>query len=132
MPACLDAWALIALLDDEPPAARVEQLIDAGGCVMSWINAGEVRYAQARRGKAAQVDRAISLLPAHVQLVDATGPRALAAAVLKTQVPLSYADCFAATTAIEFGVPLATGDPGLLALADPAGAVPGFAVIDLR
>lgn len=127
MPACLDAWALIALLDDEPAAAQVEQLIRDGGCMMSWMNVGEVRYALHRRGAGQQVDRAIAMLPAHVDLVDATGARVMAAAALKARVPLSFADCFAATTAMEFGAPLATGDPGLLALGEP-----GLAVIDLR
>lgn len=127
MAACLDAWALIALLDDEPAAGEVEQLIRDGGCVMSWINVGEVRYAEARRGQADQADRAIAMLPAHVDLVDATGPRVMAAARLKSSIALSYADCFAAATAIEFGVPLATGDAGLLALDQP-----GLRTIDLR
>lgn len=127
MAACLDAWALIALLDDEPAAEAVEQLIGGGGCVMSWINVGEVRYAEARRGQADEADRAIAMLPAHMELVDASGPRVLAAARLKSRVALSYADCFAATTAMEFGVPLATGDVGLLGLAEP-----GLRTIDLR
>lgn len=127
MAACLDAWALIALLDDEPAAGAVEQLITGGGCVMSWINVGEVRYAEARRGNADQVDRAIAMLPPHVDLVDATGPRVLAAARMKSRHALSFADCFAATTAAEFGVPLATGDAGLLGLAEP-----GLRTIDLR
>ena len=127
MPGCLDAWALIALLDDEPPARQVEELIRGGGCMMSWMNVGEVRYALHRRGAGEQVDRAIAMLPAHVELVEATGPRVMAAAALKARVPLSFADCFAATTAVEFGAPLATGDPGLLALGEP-----GLVVIDLR
>ncbi len=126
MASCLDAWTLIALLDDEPAAGRVEQLIRDGGCVICWINVGEVRYAQARRGKADAVDQAIATLPAHITLVDATGSRVLAAARLTSRLALPYADGFAAATAIELGIPLATGDSGLLALDEV-----GLHVLDL-
>lgn len=128
MTACLDAWALIAFLDDEPAADAVEAYVTQGGCVMSWVNAGEVQYVQERKGYGDAVRVALAGLASHGALVDATGPRVRAAATLKARVRgVSFADCFAATTAIEFRVPLLTGDPGLLALNEP-----GLQVVDLR
>jgi len=42
---------------------------------------------------------------------DATEERILAAARLKTEYPISYADAFAASLAQELGASLVTGDP---------------------
>lgn len=48
----------------------------------------------------------------------ATDDRVLAAATLKIKHTLSYADVFAASTAIELDATLITGDPELIALQD--------------
>ena len=127
MSACLDAWALIAMLTREPAPPRARDLIAGGGCAMSWINVGEVRYTQARRRPEEDVLLALSHLTGFIDLIDVTGPRVMRAAELKARSTVSYADCFAATTAIELRLPLATGDAGLLALDEP-----GLEVIDLR
>ena len=41
------------------------------------------------------------------------------AARLKARAPIALGDCFAAVTAASHGLILLTGDPELLALADP-------------
>ena len=127
MTACLDAWAVVAWLEDGEGSAALERHLASGRCCMSWINAGEVHYVVTRRASIAMADRVISQLRADVELVDATGGRAIAAAGIKAAHRMSYADCFAVATALEFGVPLLTSDAEIL-----DAAVPGLEVVDLR
>ena len=94
---------------------------------MSWVNAGEVHYVVARRASPQAADQVISQLGADVDLVDATGPRTMAAAGINATHRMSYADCFAVATALEFRVPLVTSDPEII-----CANVPGLEVIDLR
>jgi predicted nucleic acid-binding protein len=94
---------------------------------MSWVNAGEVHYVVARRASPQVADQVISQLGADVDLVDSTGPRTIAAAGIKATHRMSYADCFAVATALEFRVPLITSDPEII-----RANVPGLEVIDLR
>jgi ribonuclease VapC len=46
-----------------------------------------------------------------VDLIEAGKARALAAAEIKAQYPLSYADAFAVAAAMEFSAAIVTGDP---------------------
>lgn len=121
----LDSWALIALLNKERPAsAEVEELLQkaADGQVflaLSIINLGEIYYIVGRnRGSQAAddfLDR-ISQLPIH--LIQADKPRVLAAARLKMDHSISYADAFSTAAAMELDATLLTGDPELLLLSD--------------
>ena len=126
MTACLDAWAVIAWLEDDPAAAGMEQHIGSARCCMSWVNAGEVHYVVHRRTDRRTADGVISQLRADVDLVDATGSRALAAAAIRASHRMSYADCFAVATAMEFGVPLITRDAEIA-----SAGILGLEVIDL-
>ena len=126
MTACLDAWAVIAWLEDDPAAAQIEAHIGGARCCMSWVNAGEVHYVVHRRTDRHTADRVIAQLRADVDLIDATGSRALDAAAIKASHRMSYADCFAVATALEFGVPLITRDPEII-----AAGISGLEVIDL-
>ncbi len=122
----LDAWALIALLQKEEPAAgRVHALISQAQTdeqlqlLMSLMNLGELFYIVGRlRGQdeARQTVADIRQLP--LTLLEATEERIFAAARLKMIYRLSYADAFAAAAAQEFQATLLTGDPELIALAD--------------
>lgn len=79
---------------------------------MSEINAGELYYTIARHmglDKAEETLANLSTIP--VALVPTTWDLIVAAARLKAQWPLSYADCFAAATAIARGATIITGDP---------------------
>jgi PIN domain nuclease of toxin-antitoxin system len=122
----LDAWAVLAVLNDEPPAARVEQAIDEEVGVISWINLGEVLYrAIPRRGERRAMD-AVRAVSRRLQVEDVDAPLVLDAARLKAAHRLSYADAFCVATAQRHGAPLYTGDPEIVALPDLV------EVVDLR
>ncbi len=126
---CLDAWALLAWIQDEAAADRVAKFLaegKAGGdtAAVSVINLGEVYYAIARNRseEAADAfwhDAKRGTLP--LAVIEATAPRVRAAARLKARFPISYADAFAMSTALEMKAPLATGDPEIRAAAPAAG-----------
>jgi predicted nucleic acid-binding protein len=113
----LDAWAVLALLQGEEPAAsRVKQLLSAAQgedpeLFISIINLGEVVY---RVGKVKGEDEAwqtldqIRRLP--LTVVPAGEESVFAAARFKMHHAISYADAFAAATADELGATLLTGD----------------------
>jgi uncharacterized protein with PIN domain len=124
--ACLDAWAVVAWLENDPAAAQLEAHIAGARCCMSWVNAGEVHYVVHRRTDRHTADRVIAQLRADVDLIDATSARVLDAATIKSAHRMSYADCFAVATALEFGVPLITRDPEIV-----AAAISGLEVVDL-
>ena len=124
---CLDAWAVIAWLEHSATAPHLDAHLGTGRSCMSWVNAGEVHYVVARRASPQVADQVISQLGADVDLVDATGARTIAAAGIKAVHRMSYADCFAVATALEFRVPLITSDPEII-----RANVPGLEVIDLR
>ncbi|MEW6319460.1 MAG: type II toxin-antitoxin system VapC family toxin [Acidobacteriota bacterium] len=122
--ACLDAFAWLAWLQDEPGAAVVQRWLDdaeAGRaeCVTSIINLGEAYYRLVRVGRR---DEAESLwrmalrgtLPVSVK--DATRRRVRRAAEWKSRHAIAYADAFAVATAVEFNAILVTGDPEIESL----------------
>jgi uncharacterized protein with PIN domain len=122
----LDAWAILALLNDEPAAAQVEAALDAGDAAMSWINLGEVLYkAIQRRGETA-ARAAVEAVQqrVHAELPDEALIRA--ASRHKARGGISYADCFAVATAERHRAPLLTGDPEIIELGEIVD------VIDLR
>lgn len=119
----LDAWAVLAWLQNErPAAAKVARLIEearAGRAVlfMSLINLGEVYYRSARvKGlkTAGEILLALKSLP--INLCSLPESLVLRAAELKTRFPISYADAFAVATALEEKAALVTGDAELVAL----------------
>jgi ribonuclease VapC len=117
--ACLDAFAWLAWLQDEPGAAAVQRWLDeaqAGRaeCVTSVINLGEAycRLVRVERREQAESLWRLALrgtLPVSVK--DATRRRVLRAADLKSQHAMAYADAFAVATGVEFNAILLTGDP---------------------
>lgn len=125
MSVCLDAFAMLAWILDERSADETEALLSRAHankgfrCFLSVLNLGEVYYRLVRLGLP---DRAESLwaecragsLP--VSVVEATVSRVRAAAEIKGRFALSYCDAFAVSTAIEHAVPLATGDPEIIAV----------------
>lgn len=130
MSVCLDSFALLAWLQNEPGAAVVERYLDRAAqeksfaCFVSIVNLGEVYYRIVRtRGP----DAADSFwkfvfrgrLP--VTPVQATRARVLKAARLKGKYALAYADAFAIQVAMEREVPLVTGDPEIRAVEQSEG-----------
>lgn len=111
----LDAYAVLAVLGDEPGAEDVAGILaDPQYAVfMNAINVGEVEYILLRRHGAEvarKVEEAIYDHP-RIQVANATRERIRAAAEIKAKGDLSLADAFAAALALELGAELVTGDP---------------------
>lgn len=119
----LDAWAILALLQGEEPAAtRIKELLEEAldqsiELSVSMINLGEVYY---RIGKAKGQEQAekvfidIQRLP--ISFISTTDERIIAAAKLIMLHPISYANAFAASASLEKKAILVTGDPELISL----------------
>jgi predicted nucleic acid-binding protein len=113
----LDSHALLAYFEGESSGATAHALLrDAERrrvrVYLSLINWGEVLYIVRReKGEVAghEIAARIDALPITLRGVD----RALvqAAAMLKAQHRIAYADAFAAATAQQLNVPVVTGDP---------------------
>jgi predicted nucleic acid-binding protein len=117
--ACLDAFAWLAWLQDEPSAAAVQHWLDEAEasraeCVTSIINLGEAYYRLVRvdrRDEAESLWRMALRGTLPVSVKDATRGRVRRAAELKSKHAIAYADAFAVGTAVEFDAVLLTGDP---------------------
>ncbi len=117
----LDAWAVLAWLQGEEPAAGdVDDLLQRSHAgevrlLLSIVNAGEVFYRVAKvRGPAAGSRLRGDLERLPLTLVSADDALVWAAAGLKARAPLSYADAFAVALAQREGAPVATGDPEIV------------------
>ena len=119
----LDAWAILAFLQGEEPAAsRVREVIEdaqegTARLFISIVNIGEVYYRIGKLRSPKEADsvlKDLSLLP--IDIIPAEDGTVLAAARLKMTHILSYADAFAAVTAQQKNAILLTGDPELLDL----------------
>jgi predicted nucleic acid-binding protein len=119
----LDAWAILAFLQKEEPAAsRVKQLLEEAEkeetqLFLSIINLGEVIY---RIGKVRGEDEAQETLHQirrlSLTILPATEEAIFAAAGFKMVHSISYADAFAAAAAESLDAVLVTGDPELVQL----------------
>jgi predicted nucleic acid-binding protein len=116
---CLDAFAWLAWLQDEPGAADVQRCLDdaergQADCVTSIINLGEAFYRLVRvnhREQAESLWRMALHRRLPVSVKEATQRRVRRAAELKSNHAIAYADAFAVATALEFQATLVTGDP---------------------
>ncbi len=115
MTVVLDSWAVMRLLEGEQPVAdRVQEHLDAGSAVMSWINLGEVFYVLRRAVGEAGAMETIRDIEAAVTVLLPDRDTVLNAARVKSEHRMAYADSYAAATAIRQKAPLWTGDPELL------------------
>jgi predicted nucleic acid-binding protein len=113
----LDSYALIAYFEAEPGSERIHELLEAskeGKChlYISVVNLGELIYVTEReRGlsRAHETLARVDELP--IEVIDADRSLTLAAAHLKAECPVAYADCFAAALCNIKGATLITGDP---------------------
>jgi ribonuclease VapC len=119
----LDSYALIGYLEDEPFADWLKQLLLSareGRCQLSMhaIQLGEVYYILLREQGKAIADLAYARIKDFpVTIVDTVNEKLLlAAATLKANFPMSYADTFAAALAQISHAVLLTGDPEFKAL----------------
>jgi uncharacterized protein len=119
----LDAWALLAFLQrEEPAAAAVNELLARAArndseLHASMINMGEVYYRVGRsRGRdvADSVLTSLKRLPVTIHAAD--DDAVLAAARWEMHHAISYADAFAVSLSESLDAVLVTGDPELLRL----------------
>lgn len=113
----IDSFALLAYLEGESGAKRVEELLHRAKnnrtqLYLSLINLGEILYITEReQGLVAsrKALAAIDQLP--IALVAADRDLALTAAHIKAQHPISYTDAFAVALALQKEATVLTGDP---------------------
>jgi ribonuclease VapC len=119
----LDAWSLLALLQGEEPAAtRVRELLQAAQeqraqLLVSVINLGEVFYRVGRLKGQQEAEETLNLirrLP--LRVLSVSDEAVMAAARLKIDYTLSYADAFAIAAGQQWEAVVVTGDPELKAL----------------
>ena len=116
-PRVFDSWALIAFLEDEPAAGKIEAIIaDAreanSDLLVTAVNLGEVWYSLARVRSEVDAGKAIAaILGLGFQVVDVDWALTERAAKFKAKHASAYADCFAAALAESRKAELVTGDP---------------------
>jgi len=120
----LDAFALTAYLEDEPGATRVEKIIEDARehkCIayLSIINLGEILYNTERKygfTKAQDVLAFITKMP--IEILPADNATVLAAAHIKANHAISYADAFVVVAAQKIDGIIMTGDPEFEAMTE--------------
>ncbi len=119
----LDAWALLALIFKEEPAAKkVRDILDRQGgskssIYVSWINLGEVYYNIARKkGLNAANETLEDIKRLSIRLHEPSKSDILSAAKIKSEHKLSYADAFAISLAQKINGVIVTGDPEIILL----------------
>src|ERR1700690_778960 len=112
----LDAFALLAYLQDKPAAARVEYLLGQAAkekchLFISIINLGELLYIIERRGGPSKAQESLALIQQlPIEILPADEPAVFSAAHIKAVHALSYADAFAAAAAMYAKACILTGD----------------------
>jgi ribonuclease VapC len=112
-----DSFALLRLFYGEPGADRVRDLLEDAVRTgtpryISAINVGELIYiVQRRSGEQAKLGMLVKLQTLDIRILPCPNEPIFRAAELKARFPMSYADTFAAVSAIEHEAALVTGDP---------------------
>jgi len=112
----LDSYAVLSYINDEPSAEIVENYLNLSKngkakLYMNVVNLGEVYYVLSRRKGVDVANIAVALLKREpITFVVADERLALMAGRIKAFHKLSYADAFAAATAIDLDAVLLTGD----------------------
>lgn len=119
----LDAWAVLAWLEGESARPRIDALLAeaVAGEIHLWmnlVNVGEVYYRLVRRHGVVEAEEFLDDLDGSLPIRTLLPDRRciLDAARIKSRYLLSYADAFAAATAMEKDALLVTGDPELRAV----------------
>lgn len=113
----LDNFALLAHFQAEPKGEKVKEILKSAlvgevSVHMSTINIGEVFYIIGRKmgeKKAQEILSDVLQLP--INLAEATMERVIAAAKIKANHAISYADAFVVSLAQELDAAIMTGDP---------------------
>jgi predicted nucleic acid-binding protein len=114
----LDSYAVLAFLNGETGSDRVRDLLAEArqtgvGLLMNEINIGETYYILSRKRGPEKADYFIETILSGLPIRPVANDfeQVIAAARLKAEYPLSYADCFAVATAVREGATVLTGDP---------------------
>lgn len=113
----LDSFAILAYLGAESGKARVAELLRLASAgririLLSVINLGEVAYIVERERGLPHVHETLALIDQlPIDVLPAPREVVLAAAHIKAQHPLAYADAFAAAAAQAHDAVLLSGDP---------------------
>ena len=124
----LDSWALLAYLKDEPAAGRIESEWLESGVAISSITLGEVLYIRIRANGENSARADVETIRRRLNVVEPDWSLVIAAATIKANGGLSYADAFCIATALHLKAPLWTGDPEIIG----QGTEHSCEVIDLR
>jgi uncharacterized protein len=120
----LDAWAVMVWLKGQQPGAdRMRALLEGADrrqhrLSMCIVNLGEVFYLSVKARDTAYGRRVLETLQPRVMIISAHDELVMLAATLKARHAISYADGFAAATALLQDAPLVTGDAEIKAMAD--------------
>lgn len=113
----LDSFALLCLYHREPGWQVVQKALydqdkSRTRAVLNWINWGEFLYIVKRRvGPARTMDALHLLEQLPIELYPVDQPLVRAAAEIKSEHALSYADAFCVATAQRLGATVLTNDP---------------------
>jgi predicted nucleic acid-binding protein len=113
----LDTFALTGYVQNEPAAARVQELLveaEAGQhrLLMTTVNLGEALYIAYRRGGPGALVSLLNLVPdLPIRMIDVDVSLAVVASRIKAVLPISFGDCFASALALEQRSTVVTGDP---------------------
>lgn len=113
----LDSFAFIAYLEDEPAAHRIQKFLEdakENKCrlYISIINLGEILYSVERSNGLAKTHETLALVQSlPIEILPADNQTVLAAAHIKANHPISYADAFVVVAAQNINGTIMTGDP---------------------
>jgi predicted nucleic acid-binding protein len=113
----LDTFALLAYLQDETGASRVQALLeqtakDRCRLCISLINLGELLYIIERRQGIVKTQDTVALIrQLPLEILPADEHAVFAAAHIKATHALSYADAFAIAAAVQENAVVVTSDP---------------------
>ena len=112
----LDAYAVIAFLENEPGAEKVEKILISGkdkedALLMTAVNYGEVYYSILKeRGKKVAEEEIKKIDTLRIEVIPVDASLAKIAGEYKASKKMSYADCFAGALAKQKNGYLITGD----------------------
>jgi len=113
----LDSFAFIAYLEDEPAAQRIQKILkdaEENKCrvYISIINLGEILYSVERNNGLAKTHETLALIQSlPIEILPVDSQTVLAAAHIKANHPISYADAFVVVAAQNINGIIMTGDP---------------------
>lgn len=118
----LDSFALLVFLEGEAGASRVKAALEQAqqgqsAIYLSLINLGEVLYITERERGLPLAQKTLALIEQlPLAILPATRERVLAAAHIKANFAVAYADAFAIAAARELNGIALTGDPEFTAV----------------